>query len=134
MRVLTNLPLHVRLLLASSRKLSAGPVVSGSDSAAPTRFWFFCALSKFSVESLIILIWTSRNIYLTVIQNIKTVTNYIVSTKKFGHYKSERGTKNFISFFALVTNELVWERLIFSINFCILFSYFEPNIVTIKPV
>jgi beta-lactamase superfamily II metal-dependent hydrolase len=38
---------------ASSRKFSAGPVVSGSDSAAPTRFWFFCALSKFSVESLI---------------------------------------------------------------------------------
>jgi hypothetical protein len=29
---------------ASSRKFSAGPVVSGSDSAAPTRFWFFCAI------------------------------------------------------------------------------------------
>ena len=65
MRVLTNLPLHLRLLLPSSRKFSAGPVVSGSDSAAPTRFWFFCALSKFSVESLISSIWTLWNINIT---------------------------------------------------------------------
>ena len=78
MRVLTNLPLHLQLLLASSRRLSAGPVVSGFDSAAPTRFWFFCALSKFSVESLINIVWISRNINLTTIQNTKTEINYIV--------------------------------------------------------
>jgi hypothetical protein len=57
---------------ASSRRLSAGPVVSGSDSAAPTRFWFFCALSKFSVESLISIVCTSRDI------NLTTVINYVM--------------------------------------------------------
>ena len=65
MRVLTNLLFLFTFPAASSRKFSAGPVVSGFDSAASIRFRFFCALSNFQLNHLSLLFGHQRIIDFT---------------------------------------------------------------------